>query len=142
MGPPGRFLTMSGLSLDFGTLLASDDRPRVRRTRAILANAAAERYQAKHESGGALYAFEQAGAMYWFDLASSKGLPQEDRTIVGWAITPTDVHRRDASYQRGFPMAADLGLPVDRGHLDPAPVRKQVRTEHLSAGQSTQPRVV
>ena len=57
---------------------------RVRRTGGpILANAAAERHQAKHESGCALYEFEEAGAMYWFHLASSKGLPQEDRTIVG-----------------------------------------------------------
>jgi hypothetical protein len=59
------------------------------------------------------------------DLASSKGLPQEDRTIVAWTITPTDVHRRDSSYHRGFPMAPDLGLPAERGHLIP----------HLSGGR-------
>jgi len=63
--------------------------------------------------------------MYWFDLASSKGLPQKDRTIVAWAIPPMDVHRRDVSYQRSFPMASDLGLPVDRGHL----------IRHLSGGR-------
>jgi hypothetical protein len=41
------------------------------------------------------------------------------------AITPTNVHRRDVSYQRGFPMAPDDESPVDRGHLIP----------HLSGGE-------
>ena len=44
---------------------------------------------------------------------------------MAWAITLTDVYRRDVSYQRGFPMAVDLGLPVDREHLIP----------HLSGGR-------
>ena len=43
---------------------------------------------------------EEAGAI----LANAAG----DRYLV---------HRRDVSYQRGFPMAPDHGSPVDRGHL-------------------------
>jgi hypothetical protein len=60
-----------------------------------------------------------------FDLASPAGLPQEDRTVAAWAITSTDVGRRDTSYQRGFPMAPGDESPVDRGHLIP----------HLSGGE-------
>jgi hypothetical protein len=34
--------------------------------------------------------------------------------------TAATVNKRDVSYQRGFPLAADPGsLPVDRGHLIP-----------------------
>jgi len=44
-----------------------------------------------------LFEFEQIGATYWFDFASSAALPQEDPTIAAWAITPINVHRRDVS---------------------------------------------
>jgi|SRR5215217_1576239 len=117
---------VDALSLDYGALLASLDEPPVREEAgAILANAAADRYQAEHEGACALFEFEQIGATYWFDFASSAALPQEDRTIAAWAVTPTNVHRRDVSYQRGFPVAPDDESPVDRGHLIP----------HLSGGE-------
>jgi hypothetical protein len=92
---------------------------------AILANAAADRYEAILDSACDLHEFEQVGARYWFDLASPAGLPQEDRTVAAWAITSTDVGRRDTSYQRGFTMAPGDESPVDRGHLIP----------HLSGGE-------
>jgi hypothetical protein len=73
-----------------------------------------------------LHEFQQSGATYLFDLASAVGLPQEDRTIAAWTLTPAAVAKRDAAYQRGFPLAprAD-GSPVDRGHVIP----------HLSGGE-------
>jgi hypothetical protein len=58
-------------------------------------------------------------------LASSEELPQEDRTVAAWALTPAAVGRRDTTYQRGFPLRADEESPVDRGHLVP----------HLSGGE-------
>jgi hypothetical protein len=117
---------MSALSLDYGALVASLKEPlRPAEVGSILANAAADSYQAKVEGACALQAFEQAGARYWFDFASSEDLPQEDRTVAAWAITPMEIHRRDTSYQRGFPMTPDHVPPVDRGHLIP----------HLSGGE-------
>jgi hypothetical protein len=117
---------MSNLSLDYEAFLASlGQPPQPAEVGATLANAAADRYQAEHQGACALFEFEQIGATYWFDFASSAALPQEDRTIAAWAITPTDVRRRDVSYQRGFPMAPDDESPVDRGHLIP----------HLSGGE-------
>jgi hypothetical protein len=117
---------VGALSLDYGAHLASLGQPPLpEEAGAILAYAAADRYQAEHEGACALFEFEQIGATYWFDFASSAALPQEDRTIAAWAITPTNVHRRDVSYQRGFPMAPDDESPVDRGHLIP----------HLSGGE-------
>jgi hypothetical protein len=84
-----------------------------------------DRYEREHPVC-ALHTFVQSGATYLFDLASAAGAPQEDRTVAAWALTPAVVTRRDASYQRGFPLrpAAD-GTPVDRGHLIP----------HLSGGE-------
>jgi hypothetical protein len=117
---------VSRLSLDYGVLLASVGQPpQPADVGAILANAAAEKYQATQAGACALYEFEQAGARYWFDLASSADLSQEDRTVAAWAITPTDIRRRDTAYQRGFPMTPAVGSPVDRGHLIP----------HLSGGE-------
>jgi hypothetical protein len=117
---------MSDLSLDYEAFLASlNQLPQPAELGATLANAAADRYQAEHEGACALFKFEQIGATFWFDFASSAALPQEDRTIAAWAITPTDVRRRDVNYQRGFPMAPDDESPVDRGHLIP----------HLSGGE-------
>jgi hypothetical protein len=117
---------MGALSLDYGALFASlNQPPHPDEVGAILANAAADRYEAILDSACDLHEFEQAGARYCFDLASPAGLPQEDRTVAAWAITPTDVCRRDTSYQRGFPMAPGDESPVDRGHLIP----------HLSGGE-------
>jgi hypothetical protein len=91
---------------------------------AVLLDALADRYEAWH-GRCALHQFEQSGATYLFDLASSADLAQDDRTVAAWAMTPGTTARRDAAYQRGFPMAPPAdGAPVDRGHLIP----------HLSGG--------
>ena len=92
---------------------------------AALMAALGDSYQAEH-GDCVLLEFDQAGADYVFDLASSQELPQEDRTVAAWALTPELVNRRDVTYQRGFPMApADGVAAVDRGHLIP----------HLSGGE-------
>lgn len=91
---------------------------------AALLQAVGERYEREH-GGAYLHEFEQAGAVYLFDLASAGGLPQEDRTVAAWAVTPEARGGRDASYQRGFPMTPAGLSPVDRGHLIP----------HMSGGE-------
>jgi hypothetical protein len=53
---------------------------------AALLTALGDRYAAESEDC-ALHQFEQSGAHYLFDLASSAGLPQEDRTVAAWAPT-------------------------------------------------------
>ena len=117
---------MSALSLDYGSLVASFDQPPPPDDRgAILAHAAADQYEVSLAGACALHEFEQSGARYWFDFASSEDLPHEDRTVAAWALTPSVVQRRDKSYQRDFPMDADESSPVDRGHLIP----------HMSGGE-------
>jgi hypothetical protein len=117
---------MSALSLDYGSLVASLDQPLgPEEVGAILFDTAADRYETSLGGGCALLEFEQSGARYRFDFASSEDLLQEDRTIAAWAITPPEVRRRDKSYQGGFPMVANKRSPVDRGHLIP----------HLSGGE-------
>src|SRR5216683_4147213 len=117
---------MRELSLEYRLLMSSFNPPLDARLvgRALL-EALADRYEAQH-AHCALQVFEQSGATYLFDLASSAGLPQEDRTVAAWALTPPSVDERDTSYQRGFPMSpAEDDAPVDRGHLIP----------HLSGGE-------
>jgi hypothetical protein len=72
---------------------------------AALLTALTAHYAARHPAGTALHEFQQGGATYLFDLASAALLPQEDRTVAAWALTPADIARRDAAYQRGFPLA-------------------------------------
>lgn len=80
----------------------------------VLLDAAGDRYQGVCPRCS-LVQFTQSGATYLFDLASAADAEQEDRTVAAWAVTPAAVARRDVSYQRGFPLAADLGgPPVDR----------------------------
>jgi hypothetical protein len=114
------------LSLDYEAVLAALDRPRdAAVVGAALLRASADRYAAEHEAS-ALYEFEQSGATYLFDLASCADLPQEDRTVAAWALTPPAVTKRDSSYQRGFPLAPHAAeAPVDRGHV----------IAHLSGGE-------
>lgn len=91
----------------------------------VLLDAVAKRYQSQRPVCS-LVEFEQTGATYLFDLASSVGAEQEDRTVAAWAVTPSTIVKRDVSYQRGFPLPPDPdGTPVDRGHLIP----------HLSGGE-------
>lgn len=117
---------MNALSLDYaGLMSAFRSPPSPALVGARLLTAAAEWYGAEH-GDCALQSFEQAGASYLFDLASSASLPQEDRTVAAWALTPQAVNVRDTAYQRGFPMPSGAeGAPVDRGHLIP----------HLSGGE-------
>jgi hypothetical protein len=113
------------LSLDFERLASSLGADPAGLGAALL-SALAARYEASHSAGSALHEFHQSGATYLFDLASAAGLPQEDRTVAAWTVTPPAVAKRDTAYQRGFPLAprAD-GSEVDRGHLIP----------HLSGGE-------
>ncbi len=117
---------MAGLSLDYQAVLASLDLP----VDAVVIGAAllkafGDRYATEHEAS-ALHEFEQSGATYLFDFASSADLPQEDRTVAAWALSPATVAQRDSSYQRGFPLAPHAyEAPVDRGHVIP----------HLSGGE-------
>jgi len=91
----------------------------------VLLAAAANRYE-RVCPDCSLVQFMQSGATYLFDLASAAGVEQEDRTVAAWSVTPDAIGKRDVSYQRGFPLAADPGDPqVDRGHLIP----------HLSGGE-------
>lgn len=116
------------LSLDYDALLSALPSPvDAASLGTALLKALADRYHAEHSTGTAICEFEQSGATYAFDLASSAELPQEDRTIAAWALTPDIVLKRDTTYQRGFPMtpASADASPVDRGHLIP----------HLSGGE-------
>lgn len=117
---------MTELPVDYTRLVEDLSRPLApAEVGQVLLGAAGDRYQrvCTHCS---LVQFTQSGATYLFDLASAVDAEQEDRTVAAWAITPAAVARRDVSYQRGFPLAADPGgPPVDRGHLIP----------HLSGGE-------
>ena len=81
--------------------------------------AVAGRYREEHRICG-LHEFVQDGAIYLFDLASSVGAPQEDRTVAAWTVTPLLIGARDVSYQRGYPLGPGAdGAAIDRGHLIP-----------------------
>jgi hypothetical protein len=85
----------------------------------VLLGAVADRYERMYPDCSPVQ-FAQSGATYLFDLASAVGAGQEDRTVAAWTVTPATVNKRDVSYQRRFPLAADPGSPpVDRGHLIP-----------------------
>lgn len=117
---------MASLSIDYQAVVRRLSRPLdAAGVGAALLDALADRYVGDQDAS-ALHEFEQAGATYLFDFASSADLPQEDRTVAAWAITPATVSKRDTSYQRGFPLAAHPDeAPVDRGHVIP----------HLSGGE-------
>lgn len=117
---------MEQLSVDYTGLVASLGHPlNAASLGTALFRAVARRYESRQQACS-LYEFEQTGAHYLFDLASPLGLPQEDRTVAAWALTPSGVTRRDTTYQRGFPMVAITGgALVDRGHVIP----------HLSGGE-------
>ena len=112
--------------MDYGRVLASlDRRADPKRLGAALLAALADDYESVH-GDSALHEFEQSGAVYLFDLASSADLQRQDRTVAAWTVTPESISRRDAAFQRGFPMApGPSDAAVDRGHLIP----------HLSGGQ-------
>lgn len=118
---------MQKLSLDYTAVLSALAPPLHGATvGAALLTALGDRYDIEQDSRSALHELQQSGATYLFDLASSADLPQEDRTVAAWALTPTVVPRRDTAYQRGFPIApGDDDSPVDRGHVIP----------HLSGGE-------
>ena len=117
---------MSQLSMDYAGLVRGLQMPLAPADLgAALLDAVAERYQRQFPDCSLLQ-FVQSGATYLFDLASAVGAEQEDRTLAAWTITPATVGKRDASYQRGFPLPPDPdGTLVDRGHLIP----------HLSGGE-------
>jgi hypothetical protein len=135
---------MAELSLDYARILSSLSAPLdPAAVGAALLTALAARYEARHTAGSALHEFQQSGATYLFDFASAAGLPQEDRTVAAWALTPAAVAKRDPEYQRGFPLAPRGGWFNSRsrpGH--PASIRGRIRPEHLSSRPGAQPRLV
>ncbi len=117
---------MTRLSVDYAKLMRGLRMPLVPADLGTaLLDAVAERYEHRFPDCSLLQ-FVQSGATYLFDLASAVGADQEDRTVAAWTMTPATVAKRDASYQRGFPLPPDPdGTLVDRGHLIP----------HLSGGE-------
>jgi len=117
---------MTRLSVDYAKLMRGLRMPLVPADLGTaLLDAVAERYEHRFPACSLLQ-FVQSGATYLFDLASAVGADQEDRTVAAWTMTPATVAKRDASYQRGFPLPPDPdGTLVDRGHLIP----------HLSGGE-------
>jgi hypothetical protein len=117
---------MNVQSLDYAGLMSAFRPPLdLALVSAALLTAFEDLYETRH-GDCALHLFEQAGASYLFDLASSANLPQEDRTVAAVTLTPQAVDPRDTAYQRGFPMTPGGDyVPVDRGHLIP----------HLSGGK-------
>lgn len=110
---------MGSLSVDYAALIHDLDNPDAAKVGRALIAALGDSYQASHENC-AILELNQAGAHFIFDLASSAGYQQEDRTIAASAPTPELVNKRDANYQGGFPMDHASGVrPVDRGHLIP-----------------------
>jgi hypothetical protein len=118
---------VSAPSIDYAAVVSRIDVPLDPLTvGAALLRALGDRYADALGGGVALHEFEQSGATYLFDVASSADLPQEDRTIAAWALTPTVVAKRDVAYQRGFPLTPGTDdAPVDRGHV----------IAHLSGGE-------
>jgi len=117
---------MNELTLDYAGLMSFlGPPPKPYSVGEALLRALADRYEAEHPDCS-LHQFEQSGATYLFDLASPLDLPQEDRTVAAWALTPLAVDLRDTAYQRGFPIRPGVDdAQVDRGHLIP----------HLSGGE-------
>jgi hypothetical protein len=117
---------MTRMSVDYAKLVRGLRMPLVPADLGTaLLDAVAERYEHQFPDCSLLQ-FVQSGAAYLFDLASAVGADQEDRTVAAWTMTPATVAKRDASYQRGFPLPPDPdGTLVDRGHLIP----------HLSGGE-------
>jgi hypothetical protein len=117
---------VQGLSIDYAALKKQLDSPPDPALLGAALMSELARWYADEHRNCALQQFEQSGASYLFDFASSAELPQEDRTVAAWALTLADIGQRDAAYQRGFPMTPSPGDErVDRGHLIP----------HLSGGE-------
>src|SRR3954451_5011238 len=64
--------------------------------------ALAARYEATHPAGAGLHEFQQSGVTYLFDLASAVGLPQEDRTVAAWTLTPAAVAKATRPISANF----------------------------------------
>jgi hypothetical protein len=107
------------LSIAYGKLIEALGSADVDEIGEALLSASGARYESTVGDCELLF-FTQGSARFLFDLASSRDLPQADRTVAAYAATPASVATRDASYQRGFPMEpASETEPVDRGHLIP-----------------------
>ena len=94
--PELRRRTMHQLSLGYAGILSSLERPlHAAAVGAALLTAPGVRYDAEQSGGSALLELERSGATYLFDFASSADLPQEDRTVAAWALTPAIVLTRE-----------------------------------------------
>jgi hypothetical protein len=66
----------------------------------------------------ALLEFDSDGARFLFDLASSVGAAQADRTVAAWGRSRPALSPRDVAYQRGYPSPAGRAArPLDKGHM-------------------------
>ena len=116
---------MDDLSLDYAALMPELHKWSAPDAGAALLDAVADWY-ISHCPRCVLAEFRQAGAVYLFDFAISAHLPQEDRTVAAWTLTPPSVGERDVDYHGGFPMSPRPGGgSIDWGHL----------IGHLSGGE-------
>ncbi len=86
---------------------------------AALAEEAALRYRQAWPDAD-LVEFDADGATFLYDLAENGagGSTREGRTVAAWAISRGPAAPRDASRQRGYPLAESLReLGYERGHL-------------------------
>jgi hypothetical protein len=66
----------------------------------------------------ALLEFDSDGARFLFDLASSVGAAQADRTVAAWGRSRPAPRPRDVAYQRGYPSPQGrASRPLDKGHM-------------------------
>ena len=65
-----------------------------------------------------LLEFDSDGARFLFDLASSVGAAQADRTVAAWGRSRPAPRPRDVSYQRGYPSPRGRAIRrLDKGHM-------------------------
>jgi hypothetical protein len=83
----------------------------------FLADAWAAAYRSRIPAS-ALLEFDSDGARFLFDLASSVGAAQADRTVAAWGRSRPAPRPRDVSYQRGYPSPRGRAArPLDKGHM-------------------------
>jgi hypothetical protein len=82
-----------------------------------LSRRAAEAY-ARAFPDADLSQFSSDGVAFWFDSVGIDGVGREPRTVSGCGRVPEQVTARDATRQRGYPLAPRLAAAgYERGHL-------------------------
>jgi hypothetical protein len=102
--------------VDYGRMVASAS-AHSDRLGEFLADAWAAAYRSRIPDS-ALLEFDSDGARFLFDLASSVGAAQADRTVAAWGRSRPAPRPRDVSYQRGYPSPRGRAArPLDKGHM-------------------------